>query len=110
MPEREAADAGAMRQTIASLLIASAILAASGTAQAYSANKVWYEVRPSGVIRVNVGYTIPELKEYRESYVEFRKKKEAEAFYWDLVRGADFYPQDPAARRFNAPPSKPDPW
>lgn len=98
-----------MKTTLASLLILGAILAAA-RAQAYTANKVWFEFRPSGVYRVYVGYTVPELKEFRESTVEFRKKKDAERFYWDLIRGADFYPPDPTARRFVAPALKPDPW
>lgn len=87
-----------------------AFFAGATVASAYSANKVWFEFRPSGIYRVYVNYTVPELKQYRESYVEFRKKKDAERFYWDLVRGADFYPPDPTARRFATPPMKPDPW
>jgi hypothetical protein len=83
---------------------------ASPRASAYTANKVWFEFRPEGIYRVHVGYTVPELKEFRESYVEFRKKKDAEKFYWDLVRGADFYPPDPMARRFVNQPLVPDPW
>ena len=79
-------------------------------AQAYSANKVWFEFRPNGIFRVYVNYTVPELKEFREAYVEFRAKKEAERFYWDLVRGADFYPPDPAGRRFQSRPPVAEPW
>ena len=82
----------------------------AGRAVAFSANKVWFEFLPSGIYRVYVNYTVPELKEFRESYVEFRKKQDAEKFYWDLVRGADFYPDDPKTRRFTAPPAKPVPW
>ncbi len=110
MPRRGLADTSRMKKTLASLLTLTAFLAAAGTARAYSANKVWFEFRPTGIFRVYVNYTVPELKEYRESYVEFKKKKDAERFYWDLVRGADFFPPDPAARRFAAPPMTPDPW
>ena len=80
------------------------------SAAAFTANKVWFEFRPTGIFRVHVGYTVPELKEFRESVVEFTKKSEAERFYWDLVRGADFYPPDPGARRFVSQPAKPEPW
>ena len=82
----------------------------AGQASAYTANKVWFEFLPTGIYRVHVNFTVPELKEFRESYVEFTKKKEAEKYYFDLVRGADFYPPDPKSRRFVAPPAKPDPW
>ena len=81
-----------------------------GTGLGYTANKVWFEFRPDGRYRVYVNYTVPELKEFREAWVDFAKKKEAERFYFDLVRGADFYPPDPKARRFTNPAMKPDPW
>ena len=76
----------------------------------YTANKVWFEFRPEGIYRVYVNYTVPELKEFRESYVEFVSKKNAQRFYFDLVRGADFYPPDPKERRFLNQPMEPDPW
>lgn len=90
------------------LLIFSMI--ACSYALAYTASKVWFEFRPNGVYRVYVTYTVPELKEVRESYVQFTKKQEAEEFYWNLVRGADFYPRDPKATKFVNSPLKPDPW
>ena len=83
---------------------------ATSSAEAFTASKVWYEVLPTQVIRVHVSYTIPDLKEFRESYAEFRNKKAADAFYWDLLRGADFYPGDTSQRRFIQQPLKPDPW
>ncbi len=95
---------------LAAFAFAALALLASSRAFAFAANKVWFEFRPEGIYRVYVNYTVPELKEFRESYVEFRKKKDAERFYWDLVKGADFYPEDPATRRFNAPSLKPEPW
>lgn len=82
----------------------------STEAWSYSANRVWFEFRPGGIYRVYVNYTVPELKEFRESYVEFRTKKAAERFYYDLLRGADFYPPAPEALRFTPPPQRPDPW
>ncbi len=80
------------------------------SAAAYNANKVWFEFRPNGIYRIYVNYTIPALKEFREAYVEFTKKKDAEAFYWDVVRGADFYLPNPKSREFVNPPPEPDPW
>ncbi len=82
----------------------------SAQASAYTANKILFEFLDNGQYRVTVGYTIPALKEYRESYVLFRKKKEAEDFYWKLVRGADFYPDDPKATRFVPNKNQPEPW
>jgi hypothetical protein len=77
---------------------------------AYSANRVSFEFRPNGIYRVYINYTVPELKEYRDAYVEFRKKKEAEKFYFDLLRGAEFYPPIPEQLRFQPPPNGPRPW
>jgi hypothetical protein len=91
-------------------LVLSLAFGQAGTVAAYSANKVWFEFRPTGIFRVYVNYTVPEFKEFREAYVEFRNKKEAEQFYWDLVRGADFYPPDPKGRRFESRPASPEPW
>jgi len=90
--------------------LALAGLAPATSSWAYTANKVWFEFRPNGLFRVHVNYTVPELKEYREAYIDFRRKQAAESFYWDLVRGADFYPSNPKARRFVAPVMKPSPW
>jgi len=80
------------------------------TGHAYTANKVWMEFRPNGRYRVYVNYTIPALKEYREAYVEFSKKKAAEKFYFNLVRGADFYFPDASSHRFENSSKKPEPW
>lgn len=80
------------------------------TLWAYTANKVSFDFLDDGRYRVTVGYTIPALKEFRESYVIFTKKKEAEKFYWALIRGADFYPEDPKLIRFPEPKLKPRSW
>ncbi len=82
----------------------------NASAYAYTANKVAFEFLQNGQYRVTVNYTVPELKEFRESYVIFSRKKEAESFYWKLVRGADFYPDDPKLVRFIPPKTKPTPW
>lgn len=82
----------------------------SSTALAYTANRVMFEYRPKGGYRVVVNYTVPSLREYREAYVDFKRKKEAEAFYWDMVRGADFYPSDPTKRQFLTTTAQSEPW
>lgn len=92
------------------LVISLAMLGHAETSDAYTANKVWLEARPDGYLRVYAIYTVPELKELRESYVVFTNKQEANKYYWDLIRGADFYPPDPKSRRFIPNPTKPDPW
>lgn len=77
---------------------------------AYTASKVAFEARPNGIFRVYVNYTVPALKEFRESFVEFRSRQDAEAFYYDLLNGADFYQQDPKRREFKEVPRQPTPW
>jgi hypothetical protein len=99
-----------LRAVVAALGAAAALAGWTPTAAAYTANKVWFEFRPTGRYRVYVNYTVPELKEFREAWSEFATKQEAERFYWDLVRGADFYLPDPKARRFTAQPPAPQPW
>ncbi len=75
------------------------------------ASKVYFEYIPSlGVYRVRTLYTIPELKEKREMRAEFRAKKEAEEFYWKLVKGGDFSQGDPKSVKFLTQPAKADPW
>ena len=81
-----------------------------GRLHAFTANKVWFDFLDRGQYRVTVNYTIPALKEFRESAVIFGKKSEAEKFYWALVRGADFYPEDPKLVRYVAPKLQPLPW
>ena len=76
----------------------------------YTANKVWFEFLQTGQYKVIVNYTVPEVKEFRESYVIFNNKKKAEAYFWALVRGADFYPSHPPITRFEKPKLRPDPW
>ncbi len=85
-------------------------LSLSSYAQAYTANKVLFEFMHSGGYRVTVGYTVPALKEYREAYVLFHKKKDAEAYYWKLIKGADFFPNDPQNIRYVPNKREPDPW
>ncbi len=81
-----------------------------GEAQAYTANKVWFMFKPKGGYRVYVNYTVPELKEYREARVEFTNKKAAETYYWNLIRGADFYLPDSESIRFTNKAMEPEPW
>lgn len=77
---------------------------------AFSANKVWMELRSNGRFRITVNYTIPELKEFREAWVEFSRKADADAYYFDLIRGADFYVPKAAARSFSTQSGSLDPW
>ncbi|MEY4631280.1 MAG: hypothetical protein RIQ81_1400 [Pseudomonadota bacterium] len=75
-----------------------------------TASKVAFEARPDGIFRVYVTYTVPALKEVKEAFVEFNQRKEAEAYYYDLLRGADFYLNDPSRREFKTGPRQPTPW
>lgn len=81
-----------------------------GIAAAYTANKVWVSRLMNGTFRVSIEYTIPALKERRLAYTDFGSEKEAQEFYWDVVRGADFFIDRPKARRFENPPPRPQPW
>jgi hypothetical protein len=77
---------------------------------ALTANQVAFEFRPNGRYRVNVYYTIPAVKEFRQAYVEFTRRKDAEAYYFKILRGADFYLDDPSDVRFINEPLNPEPW
>jgi hypothetical protein len=101
---------GAMLQRIRLFCLGLLGCLVGSSSYAYTANKVEFEFMQNGRYRVTVSYTIPELKEFRESYVLFIKKKEAERFYWQLVRGADFYPDDPQLVRYLPPKSQAIPW
>lgn len=82
---------------------------ASTNAPALSANKVWFEVRPE-TYRVVVEYTVPALREFREAHVDFTDIKKAGDFYWQLVRGADFYLPLTEKTVFQKDPPQPQPW
>ena len=99
-----------MFKTALKVVVAMVLAGASTNLMAYTANKVWFEFRPSGLCRVHVVYTVPELKEFRESFVEFTSRKEAEVFYWSLMRGGDFYPPSPTAIQFVSQSPEPEPW
>lgn len=86
------------------------LISVSEQVSAYHANVLFFDFMQDGRYKVRVHYTIPELKEYRESYVIFNKKKEAERFYFAILRGADFYPREPHALRYIEPKLKPTPW
>jgi len=93
-------------------LALSGVLCCLGVPRAlsYSANKVWMEFRDNGRYRVYVNYTVPEMREFREVWVEFAKKKEAERYYFDLARGADFFMPEAKLRSFQKKPGEPTPW
>ena len=60
----------------------------------YTANKIWFLFLESGRMRIKIVYTVPALKELREVSIEYNDRRRAEADYWKLVRGAEFYPPD----------------
>ena len=80
-----------------------------GPLEAHTANKVWFEFHPT-FYRVVVHYTVLELKELREAYIEFYSKKKAEKVYFDLLRGAEFYLDDHGNLKFKQQNKKPEPW
>lgn len=98
-----------IRATIIALIVFWAVGVAD-QAYSYTANKVWMEFRTNGRYRVYVNYTVPALREFREAWVEFAKKKEAESYYFDLVRGADFSIPESKKREFKQSVIKPTPW
>lgn len=79
-------------------------------ARALTANQVAFEFRPNGKYRIYLYYTVPALKEFREAYIEFISRKKAEKFYFDVLRGADFYLEDPEQVTFVNKPLEPQPW
>lgn len=92
-------------------ILAGLLLTWGTTAHGFSANLVWFEFRKDGHYRVYVNYTIPALKQLRESYVDFQSRKKAEAFYWDLIKGGEFYPPSPESVEFEPKKKpKPEPW
>ncbi len=101
---------GAVFRLIAILVVGVGLVSMPEASHCYTANQVFFEFLPSGKYRVTVSYTVPALKERREAKVIFTRKKEAEKFYWDLVRGADFSLGDHKRRQFVNPPLKPKPW
>lgn len=80
------------------------------TVLAYSANKVWIEALDDGRYRVAIQYTVPALKEFRLAHAIFNKKKDADAFCWQLIRGADFSVGGTDKVWFTPPKSKAVPW
>lgn len=92
------------------ILILLIFLGFSGTGKAFVASKVYFTFLPNGTYRVSAVYTVPELREARESHALFRSKKKAEAYYWKLVRGADFYPGDAESAKFNNRIPQPEAW
>jgi hypothetical protein len=97
-------------RVVKQILWAAWLLVGATPCWAFTANKVWMEFRPNGRYRVYVSCTVPELKEFREATVEFSKKKDAEKYYFDLVRGVDFYLPDAKDRDYPKPPTNPEPW
>lgn len=80
------------------------------TVLAYSANKVWMERLDDGRYRVGIQYTVPALKEFRLAHAIFNKKKEADMFYFQVLRGADFSVGGTDRVWFTEPKREPKPW
>ncbi len=91
------------------LLLTGMLLFLSTSAFALTANKVHFEIHPT-FFRVKIQYTLPELKEFREVEYETTSYKKANAFYWKVVRGAEFEIGSPDQVRFINPTKTPDPW
>lgn len=91
-------------------IVAAFFLLVQTTLYGYTVNQVGFEFRPNGRYRVYLYYTVPALKEFREAYVEFTNRRKAEAYYFDMVKGADFYLPDPEKREFINQPLNPVPW
>lgn len=77
---------------------------------AHTANKVWFKRIGPSRYRVYINSTLPELKEFREYHVDFNSQKKAIKFYWEIVKGADFYPTSKKNNRYQTKPSVLDPW
>ncbi|NRA64113.1 MAG: hypothetical protein HRU19_06485 [Pseudobacteriovorax sp.] len=86
------------------------LLFVSDWATAFTADRLRMEVFHGPGYKVIVTYTIPGLREFREATVTFATRKEAEAFYINLARGADFDPTDPYRLTFPPAKDKPNPW
>jgi hypothetical protein len=76
------------RQAVAALL--TLILSSSAFGEGFNANFVRIQRTLSGMYRVTIRYSHLEVGEYRESFVEYKTKKEAEGLYEKLKNGADF--------------------
>ncbi len=88
-----------------------AFLAFSQNSFSLAASWVDFEYRDENIFRVKVVYTVPELKEVREVWVDFADKKKAEAYYFDLAKGADFYFPNAKDRGFaQKVKTSPNPW
>jgi hypothetical protein len=98
----------ATKYTVLTLLLVGAFW--HQPARALTANQVAFEFRPNGLYRVYIYYTVPALKEFREANIEFTSRKKAEKFYFDLLRGADFYLNNPEQVTFVNKPLEPQPW
>lgn len=76
----------------------------------YTANQVSFEFLGNGTYRVNLFYTVPALREFREASIQFQNRRQAEKFYFDVVQGGDFYINSKGAVDFKNNNLKPSPW
>jgi hypothetical protein len=78
--------------------------------EAYTANQVSFEFLSSGTYRVNLYYTVPALREFREAQIEFTDRRQAEKFYFDVAKGGDFYVNGSGEVEFKNGQLSPSPW
>jgi len=78
--------------------------------EAYTANQVSFEFLSSGNYRVNLYYTVPALREFREAQIEFTDRRLAEKFYFDVAKGGDFYVNASGEVEFKNGQLSPSPW
>ena len=76
----------------------------------YTANQVSFEFLGNGSYRVNLYYTVPALREFREASIRFQNRRQAEKFYFDVVQGGDFYINSEGEVDFINSNLKPSPW
>lgn len=107
---RKSALAAWLSATLSAAAFLTVLLIVAGGDKAYglAANKVWFKILAPGRYRVYVNVTIPELKQYREYHVDFRSFRKASDFFWQLAKGADFYP--PRKNQFQTKPDDYTPW
>lgn len=91
------------------LLYMTSFLGLSSKAYALRANKVWFEYHPV-FFRVYIEYTLPNIRELRSAYAEFRSFQKAKDFYWKVVQGGEFFLDDPQIVRYPPTTNEADPW
>jgi hypothetical protein len=80
-------------------------------AHGFTANRVWVQRMESGAFRITIRYTHIELGEYREAHLLTYSKEEANQWYQNLIKGAEFFLGDAKNNiHFHTPPPTPIPY